>query len=504
MWGIIVVQIVIPNNPFNIQTWPLPILLLIENVVFGTLLYGVYRRYKDGSNKTQRQQSKWVMYGIASIVVANLIVPMLILAIFPQSTQFGLSHAISVVAHRLTFLVGLFFLLLTLTFSILRYRLWEIDVLINRSILYGLITAVLIAIFVASIFIIQQIFQLVTGVMFSSMALVLAALISGSLLHPIQKKLRYLVNHHLYHFAIDPDQLKRPQRSYESQSVLANQSLGQYQIIEAVGHGGMGEVYSAWQPSLNRSVAIKVLARHLHDAAEFRTRFEREARAAASLKHPNIVQIYDLDYANDTAFMVMEYIQGQNLSDLIKARGGLPFDIALSLIQEIASALDFTHEHGFVHRDIKPSNIMLRQTDKQIFPQAVLMDFGVARLLNAQTRVTGSGLLGTLDYAAPEQIAEAHAVDHRADIYALGVMSFQMFSGTLPFASENPSQVLFAQLYKPAPDIRDYRPDLPEGIADAIMRAMAKDPNDRFNSAYDFVNALMMSVDEYEMLEQSA
>jgi serine/threonine-protein kinase len=269
--------------------------------------------------------------------------------------------------------------------------------------------------------------------MFSSAALILATLISGSLLQPIQKKLRHLVNRHLYHFVIDPDEIKIIKPTTGQLSVLSNQSLGQYHLMDAIGHGGMGEVYSALQPSLNRAVAIKVLARHLQDAAEFRTRFEREARAVASLKHPNIVQVYDFDYANDTAFMVMEYIEGQSLSDLIKEKGALPMEMALKLIHEIAQALDFTHAHGFVHRDIKPSNIMLRETDKHSQPQAVLMDFGIARLLNANTRVTGTGLLGTLDYVAPEQITEAHEVDYHADIYALGVMSFQMLTGKLPF-----------------------------------------------------------------------
>ncbi|MCX9079943.1 MAG: serine/threonine-protein kinase, partial [Candidatus Methanoperedens sp.] len=167
----------------------------------------------------------------------------------------------------------------------------------------------------------------------------------------------------------------------------------------------------------------------------------------------------------------------------------LPADQACTLIRELAAALDYAHAQGLVHRDIKPSNIMLRLKPDSETHEAVLMDFGIAKIQDARTRYTGSGAIGTVDYMAPEQIMAAKEVDHRADIYALGVVLYEMLTGQRPFQG-SAGQVLFAHLQQPPPDIRSINPDLPRSIAHAVTRVLSKDPNDRYDSAGAFAEAL--------------
>ena len=265
---------------------------------------------------------------------------------------------------------------------------------------------------------------------------------------------------------------------------LAGSTLGPYEVMDPLGRGGMAEVYKGRHPTLGRIVALKLLPADLAKDQEFRHRFEREARVVAGLKHPNIVQVFDGGEQDGLYYMVMEYIEGKNLSDVMRAVELLPLPHACSIITELAGALDYAHQQGIIHRDIKPSNVMLEPITATggRGERAVLMDFGIAHMVGGMTKITSTGLIGTFDYMSPEQIRDAKDVDGRADIYSLGVMAFQMLTGKLPYTASNPGALLIAHMQQPAPDPRSLRAELPDDIAAAVLKALEKDPNDRFTS----------------------
>ncbi len=290
-----------------------------------------------------------------------------------------------------------------------------------------------------------------------------------------------------------------PAASIARGSSLAGTRLGTYEVIELLGRGGMAEVYKGRHPRLDRTVAIKILSPSLAAEADFRQRFEREARSVAALRHPNIVQVFDFGDVEETFYMVMEYIEGVDMARLLREGGAIKLAPARSILDGLASALDYAHAQGLVHRDVKPSNVMLRplvepaasfHEQPEAF-SAVLTDFGIAKIRASDTAATRSGMLmGTLDYMAPEQVRVAGTIDGRADVYALGVMLYQMLTGQLPFQGDNPGAVMLAHLQQQPPDPRTVAPELPDGVAQAILRAMAKDADERFASAGEFAAAV--------------
>jgi serine/threonine protein kinase len=276
---------------------------------------------------------------------------------------------------------------------------------------------------------------------------------------------------------------------------LAGLVIGNYEVLESIGRGGMAEVYRGRHKRLARTVAIKVLPASLATEADFRERFEREARAIAALKHPNIVQVFDYGEFEGMHYMVMEYIAGKDLACHLRDILRLSLAETVQMMEGVASALDYAHSQGLVHRDVKPSNVLLELLDApaeagQERWRAVLTDFGIAKIVAGGGKSTKSGLMGTLDYMAPEQVRASQQIDGRADLYALGVVVYEMLTGRVPFDEGSPGQVMLAHLQKPAPDPRTFAPDLPDGAALALLRAMAKNPDDRFSHARDFIAAL--------------
>ncbi len=265
---------------------------------------------------------------------------------------------------------------------------------------------------------------------------------------------------------------------------LIGQDLGQYHIIEEIAQGGMSTVYRATQTSIGRDVAVKILPSAMMHDPKFLERFNREVEVVASLQHPHILPVYDFGEVNGIPFVVMAYLRGGTLSDYIQHQGPLSLEEVARLIRQIAEALDFAHSKNIVHRDFKPSNVLL---DEQ--RNTYLADFGLAKVMEGSTHLTGSMMLGTPMYMAPE-LAAMEPPTKAIDIYALGVTLFQMLTGRLPYETPTPAAAILAHVTQPIPTVLTVRADLPAKIQDVIDRAMAKSPVERFQTAGELLEAL--------------
>ena len=259
---------------------------------------------------------------------------------------------------------------------------------------------------------------------------------------------------------------------------------GRYELEELVGKGGMSSVYRARDRLLERTVAIKILHEHHSREADYVERFRREARTAARVQHPNIVTVIDRGQADGRQFIVFEYVDGENLKQLVEREGRLPVRRALELGIEVGRALAFAHESGLVHRDVKPQNVLLGNGDVKV------TDFGIARSVDVKSGLTETGtVLGTSDYIAPEQ-ASGRPVDALSDVYSLGIVLWELLAGGPPYTGESFLAVAMRHVNDPVPSISSVRPDVPPRLETALRRAMAKDPGDRFSSMNEFVAEL--------------
>jgi serine/threonine protein kinase len=263
---------------------------------------------------------------------------------------------------------------------------------------------------------------------------------------------------------------------------------GRYEILELVGQGGMSAVYKARDPNLQRVVAIKLIHGFLASDPNFKLRFKEEARAVAQLRHPNIVQVYDYNIDGDTSYMVQEFVPGETLQARLQRINEqdrcMPMEEVFKISQDVLNALGYAHQRGMIHRDIKPSNIMIN-----IYGQAILMDFGIVKILGGESHTASGAVVGTAMYIPPEFIRGEKA-DERSDLYSFGVTLFEMVSGHPPYEADSAMTLMMMHLNDPIPDISNLRSDIPMGFPGLIERALAKERDSRFSSAAEIAAAL--------------
>jgi tRNA A-37 threonylcarbamoyl transferase component Bud32/Tfp pilus assembly protein PilF len=264
-------------------------------------------------------------------------------------------------------------------------------------------------------------------------------------------------------------------------SDLTGQTLGKYQLVERLGRGGMADVYKGYQPGLDRYVAVKVMHPHLAENADFITRFRREAKSVAELRHPYIVQVFDFDVQGDNYYMVMEYIEGgrtlkQVLQELAERAERLPLEQTLDIVAKLADALAYAHNLGMIHRDIKPANVLIASLDRP-----VLSDFGIARLMNESGLTVSGMLIGTPAYMSPEQ-GRGERIDARSDIYSLGIVLYEMLTGRPPYDADTPYAIILKHINDPLTPPHVLTSPMPEAVERIVLKCLAKDAEDRFAS----------------------
>jgi serine/threonine protein kinase len=272
--------------------------------------------------------------------------------------------------------------------------------------------------------------------------------------------------------------------------VLGEVIDGRFELEALVGSGGMSAVYRAHDSLLERNVAIKILHEHFGRDADQVERFRREARAVAQLSHPNIVTVIDRGERDGRQFIVFEYVDGENLKQLVVRAGPLPVRRVLEIAGEVAQGLAFAHRQGLVHRDVKPQNVLIPPGG-----QAKVTDFGIARSLDVDGLTQTGSVLGTSHYIAPEQ-ARGDTVDERTDVYALGAVLFELLTGEVPYEGDSFVAVALRHVHDPVPSVRDRRPEVSPRLDALVRRAMAKDPSDRFASMDEVEAELEACLDE--------
>jgi serine/threonine-protein kinase len=278
--------------------------------------------------------------------------------------------------------------------------------------------------------------------------------------------------------------------------------MGQYRILDELGRGGMGRVFKAEHMTMNRTVALKVLNPNLMKTESARQLFEREVKAAAKLTHPNIVTAFDANQVDDRWYLVMEFVDGPNLQDLVRDNGSLPVAQACDYIRQAALGLEYAHGLGLIHRDIKPANLLVQKSQSRATSGAEvvkILDFGLARLSEANSDGSPGAdsihagkqtVMGTPDYLSPEQAKNLHSTDGRSDLYSLGCTLYYLLTGQVVFPGGTTMEKLVRHTTEQPPSIKNLRPDVPDDVAGVIAALLQKDPNHRFRSAGELANLL--------------
>lgn len=269
-----------------------------------------------------------------------------------------------------------------------------------------------------------------------------------------------------------------------------------YKIIRSIGEGGMANVYLAYDTILEREVAVKILRGDLADDEKFVRRFQREANAASSLKHPNIVEMYDVGEDDGKYFIVMEFINGKTLKSLVKKRGALTLSEVMDIMLQLTSAVACAHDSYIIHRDIKPQNVMILEDGR-----VKITDFGIAMALNSNELTQTNSVMGSVHYLPPEQ-ANGSGSTIKSDIYSLGILMFELLTGKLPFKGDNAVEIAIKQMKEPIPSVCDINPNIPQSVENIILRACAKNPRNRYDSAAEMYEDIRTSLDDDRLDER--
>jgi serine/threonine-protein kinase len=261
--------------------------------------------------------------------------------------------------------------------------------------------------------------------------------------------------------------------------------IGRYEVVEHIGAGGMANVYLAHDPYMKRKVAVKVLPSSMTFDPDFRARFEREAETVAALDHPYIVPVYDFGYHEDQPFIVMRYLPGGTLKQLIEESGPINLQEAAAIMERMASALDEAHHAGMIHRDFKPHNVLIDRKGG-----TYLADFGLVKIASQAGLTSANFITGTPAYLSPEQVYGEGEIDHRVDVYSMGVTLFEMLAGQPPYQDDSPTRLMMKHVLDPVPLLSKLVPDTPAEVETVVLKAMAKDPAQRYQSAGDLAAAL--------------
>jgi serine/threonine protein kinase len=274
------------------------------------------------------------------------------------------------------------------------------------------------------------------------------------------------------------------------------EQVGPYRVVEQLGRGGMATVFKAYHANLDRYVALKVLHPAFMEDPNFEKRFQREAKVVAKLEHPNIIPVYDFADHDGQSYLVMKFVEGKTLKGRLNERPLTP-DEGVKIIQAVGDGLSYAHKQGILHRDIKPSNVMLGD-DGQVY----LTDFGLARIASAgESTLSGDMMIGTPQYISPEQAMGKRDLDEGTDIYSFGVLTYELVVGQVPFASDTPFSVVHDHIYSPLPMPRTVNPNVPENIERILLKALAKERSDRFETVEEMVQAFMRAVKGEELPE---
>ena len=262
-----------------------------------------------------------------------------------------------------------------------------------------------------------------------------------------------------------------------------------YKIIKNIGEGGMANVYLAWDTILEREVAVKILRGDLADDEKFVRRFQREANSASSLRHPNIVEMYDVGEDNGKYFIVMEYVDGKTLKSLIKKRGALNLNETIDIMLQLASGIACAHDSYIIHRDIKPQNVLILEDGR-----VKITDFGIAMALNNNELTQTNSVMGSVHYLPPEQ-ASGKSSTVKSDIYSLGILMFELLTGSVPFKGENAVDIAIKHMKEPIPSVKMINPNIPQSVENIVLRACAKNPKNRYSSMAEMYDDLKTCLD---------